>query len=102
MENIIEINNIVKEFKHKKGIVRALDNISFNVKKGEIFGFLGENGAGKSTLISILTSFSIPSSGEASISGHNVVKHGLKARKEFGIVFQGESVDQDLSVEYNL
>lgn len=102
MKNIIEIKNITKEFQHKKGIVKALDNVSFEIKEGEIFGFLGENGAGKSTLISILTSFSRPTFGSATISGFDVVKKGLDARKEFGIVFQGESIDQDLSVEYNL
>ncbi|MEO8185276.1 MAG: ATP-binding cassette domain-containing protein, partial [Deltaproteobacteria bacterium] len=65
---MIQANALTKRF----GAVRALDKVSFEVKRGEVVGFLGPNGAGKSTTMRILTCFISPSSGEAKVSGHDV------------------------------
>ncbi len=69
MENAIEINNVSKEFRQGKKIVRALENINFQIRKGEIFGLLGPNGAGKSTLLNIITNLLTPDNGNVLIFG---------------------------------
>lgn len=97
-ENIIEVKNLVKEFRD----FRAVDNISFQVKKGQIFGFLGPNGAGKSTTIKMLTTLLRPSSGEILIDGKNAVTNPEAVRKDFGIVFQDPSVDDELTAWENM
>jgi ABC-2 type transport system ATP-binding protein len=96
--NIIHVKNLVKKFKD----FTAVDNISFEVKEGEIFAFLGPNGAGKSTTIRMLTTLLKPESGEIMINGHDPVKHKLAARKSFGIVFQDPSLDSDLTALENM
>lgn len=96
--NIIEINNLTRKFDNKN----ALDYISFEVKEGEIFGFLGPNGAGKTTTISILCTLLQPTSGLATISGHNVINDRDQVRSSIGIVFQDPSLDGDLTAEENL
>jgi len=68
MEDIIEVENLTKKFGH----FTAVDNVSFKVKKGEIFGFLGPNGAGKSTTIRMLTTLLRPTSGRARIAGYDL------------------------------
>lgn len=103
-KNIIEIKNITKKFKGK-GIrkkVKALDNVSFNVKQGEIFGFLGKNGSGKSTLIKIVTSMLNTTLGHVYVNGYEATKNKLGSRKQFGIVFQEETLDKNLTVYTNL
>jgi len=82
MENIIEVNNLTKKFKN----FTAVDQVSFNVKKGEIFGFLGPNGAGKSTTIRMLTTLLTPTSGTAKVDGLDITKHQDKVRKKIGLV----------------
>ena len=74
VENIIVVKNLVKKF----GSFVANDNLSFEVKKGEIFGFLGANGAGKTTALRILSGLSCPTSGEVSVAGFDVYKEGEK------------------------
>ena len=74
--NAIEVNSLTKKFSNFK----AIDNISFNVKEGEIFGFLGPNGAGKSTTMMILTTLLKPTSGKALVGGYNVVSDAKKVR----------------------
>lgn len=69
MDNAIEINNISKQFRQGKNIVKALDNVNFQIKNGEIFGLLGPNGAGKTTLLNIITNMLTPDSGNALIFG---------------------------------
>ncbi|HOC77748.1 MAG TPA: ATP-binding cassette domain-containing protein, partial [Methanofastidiosum sp.] len=96
--NIIEINNLTRKFDNKN----AVDDISFEVKEGEIFGFLGPNGAGKTTTISILCTLLQPTSGLATISGHNVINDRDQVRSSIGIVFQDPSLDGDLTAEENL
>jgi len=96
--NIIEVKNLTKKFKD----LTAVDNISFNVKKGEIFAFLGPNGAGKSTTIKILTTLLPPTNGEIEIDGANPVTQQDKVRHSFGIVFQDPSLDDELTAYENL
>ena len=98
MENIIEIKNLNKSF----GDVHAVNNLSFNVKKGEFFAFLGENGAGKSTTISIMSGTLSKDSGSAVINGKNVDDKMAEISKEIGIVFQSSVLDSCLTVKDNL
>jgi ABC-2 type transport system ATP-binding protein len=83
-KTIIEAKDVVKRFDK----IIAVDNISFEVKKGEIFAFLGPNGAGKSTTISMLTTMLRPTSGTLRLNGHDVTRQQDLVRKSFGIVFQ--------------
>ncbi len=97
-ENIIEIKNLTKKFKD----FTAVDDITFDVKKGEIFAFLGPNGAGKTTTIKMLTTLTHPTSGTISINGFDPTKQQEQARASFGIVFQDPSLDDDLTAYENL
>jgi ABC-2 type transport system ATP-binding protein len=94
----IEVNSLTKKF----GDFKAVDNISFHVEEGEIFGFLGPNGAGKSTTMMILTTLLKPTSGYALVGGHNVVSEAKKVRKKIGYVQQEISVDEFLTGRENL
>lgn len=96
--NIIEVKNLVKDF---KGFV-AVNNVTFNVKEGEVFAFLGPNGAGKTTTIKMLTTLLKPTSGEIKINGFDPVKQQDETRHSFGIVFQDPSLDEDLTAEENM
>ena len=98
LNNIIDVKNLSKEFKGFK----AVDNISFSVKEGEIFAFLGPNGAGKTTTIKMLTTLIHPSSGEIRINGFNPLTEKHKARHSFGIVFQDPSLDDELTAYENM
>jgi ABC-2 type transport system ATP-binding protein len=97
-EPIIAVNKLTKKF----GKFTAVDDISFEVGRGEIFAFLGPNGAGKSTTIKMLTTLLQPTSGSVKLAGHNVVKDQAAARKSFGIVFQDPSVDDELTAYENM
>lgn len=94
----IETFSIIKYFKN----IKALDNITINIKKGEFFSILGPNGAGKTTLINILTTLLKPTSGKAYVCGIDVVKNPIEVRKNIGIVFQEPSLDDLLTAEENL
>lgn len=98
MQEIISVKGVTKKFKE----VVAVDNISFEVRAGEIFGFLGPNGAGKSTTIKMLTTLLWPTEGSLFLSGHDVMKDQEAARKVFGIVFQDPSLDDELTAYENL
>jgi ABC-2 type transport system ATP-binding protein len=98
MDNIIEIKNLTKKFKD----FTAVDDISFNVKKGEIFAFLGPNGAGKTTTIKMLTTLTNPTSGKILINGFDPTKQQHEARASFGIVFQDPSLDDELTAYENM
>lgn len=76
-QNIIEVKNLSKHF----GAFKAVDDISFEVKEGEIFGFLGANGAGKSTAMKILCGLSLPTSGSVKVCGYDCVKESEKIKK---------------------
>lgn len=98
MSKIIEVKNLVKKF---NGLT-AVDNVSFDVQKSEVFAFLGPNGAGKSTTIKMLTTLLTPTSGEISINGWDPSQTQDKVRKSFGIVFQDPSLDDDLTAMENM
>lgn len=98
MENIIEIKNLCKSF----GEVKAVDNLSFNVKKGELFAFLGVNGAGKSTTINIICSSLLKDSGEIYINGLELEKNTDEIKSKIGVVFQNCVLDKPMSVYDNL
>jgi len=95
---IIEVKNLTKSFKDLK----AVDNISFSIDKGDIFAFLGPNGAGKSTTIKMMTTLLKPSSGDIKIDGHDIFHEKDKVRKSFGIVFQDASLDSELTAYENM
>lgn len=97
-ENAIEINNLTKEF----GDFRAVDNLSLEVKAGEIFGFLGPNGAGKSTTIRMLCTLSQPTSGTAMVSGYDLVKDAAKVRENIGLVAEKMIMYDSLTAAENL
>ena len=98
MENIIEINNLYKSYND----VHAVNNLSFRVKKGELFAFLGVNGAGKSTTISIMCGTLTKDSGEVLINGKNIDHQLVDITKELGVVFQNSVLDNNLTVKDNL
>ena len=94
----IKVDSLTKEF----GGFKAVDNISFQVEEGEIFGFLGPNGAGKSTTMMILTTLLKPTSGSALVGGHDVMSNAKKVREKIGYVQQEISVDEFLTGRENL
>jgi len=95
---MIEVEHLTKKF----GDFIAVNDISFNVKAGEMFALLGPNGAGKSTTIKMLTTLLKPTSGSLTLNGFDVVKQQDQTRKSFGIVFQDPSVDTDLTAYENM
>ncbi|AKB45506.1 MULTISPECIES: ATP-binding cassette domain-containing protein [Methanosarcina] len=97
-DNVIEVNNL----EHSYGSVKAVNNISFTVKQGEIFSFLGPNGAGKSTVINILTTLRKLQKGEARVNGYDVAKEPNSVRRSIGIVFQMLCLDHEMTVSENL
>jgi ABC-2 type transport system ATP-binding protein len=94
----IEVEHIVKKF----GDFTAVDDVSFSVKEGEIFGLLGPNGAGKSTLIRMMTTLIPITSGKARIGGHDVAKEPNAARRMIGVIPQALTSDLDLTIEENM
>ena len=95
---MIRVQHVVKKF----GDFTAVDDISFEVETGEIFAFLGPNGAGKTTTIRMLTTLLQPTSGTLELNGLNPTVQKEEARKQFGIVFQDPSLDQDLTAWENM
>src|SRR5215204_2591247 len=95
---MIKVENLSKKF----GEVSAVDDISFEVDKGEIFAFLGPNGAGKTTTIKMLTTLLKPTSGKIEIDGLDPTTRSHEVRKRFGIVFQDPSLDQELTANENM
>ena len=95
---MIRITNLVKKY----GEVSAVDDISLDVKAGEIFAFLGPNGAGKTTTIKMLTTLLTPTSGSIQIDGLDPIKQSTEVRRRFGIVFQDPSLDQELTAYENM
>jgi ABC-2 type transport system ATP-binding protein len=89
---------VVENLEHRYGEFRAVDNISFSVKKGEIFSFLGPNGAGKSTAINVLITLLSLQKGRAMVAGYDVTKDPQKVRESIGIVFQDITLDRDMTV----
>lgn len=94
--NVIEVNNLSKSY----GDIKAVDNISFNVNKGELFAFLGVNGAGKSTTINMICNITKPDSGTIKICESDL--SSKESKKAIGVVFQGSVLDDKLTVLENL
>jgi len=97
MDSII-VDKLTKKF----GNFTAVNNISFSVRKGEIFAFLGPNGAGKTTTIKILTTLLSPTSGNVKLNGYSPITEEDKVRHSFGIVFQDPSLDDELTAYENM
>src|SRR5690242_2186828 len=95
---MIRVENLVKRF----GEFTAVDHISFEVGRGEIFAFLGPNGAGKTTTIKILTTLLQPTSGSFEVDGLDPRAHAHEVRRRFGIVFQDPSLDGDMTASENM
>jgi ABC-2 type transport system ATP-binding protein len=95
---IIRTKNLTKRFGH----FTAVDAISFDVKKGEIFGFLGANGAGKTTAMRMLCGLSIPTAGEGTVAGYDVYKQTEKIKKNIGYMSQKFSLYEDLTIKENI
>ncbi len=98
MENVIKVEGLCKEF----GEVKAVKKIDFEVKKGELFGFLGVNGAGKSTTINMLCTVLKPTIGDAYVCGMQLGKKDEEIRKKIGVVYQNNCLDERLTVKENL
>jgi len=96
----VELHNIVKTY--NKGQIKAVNDVSFTVNKGELFGLIGADGAGKTSLFRILTTLLLPDSGTASVNGFDVVKDYKTIRKNIGYMPGRFSLYPDLSVEENL
>ena len=98
MEKVIIAENLTKKF----GSFTAVDHISFEVEKGEIFGFLGANGAGKTTAMRMLSGLSIPTSGKGMVAGFDIAKQPEKVKKNIGYMSQKFSLYDDLMVWENI
>jgi len=92
---MIEINNLTKRY----GNFLAVDNISFNVKKGKILGFLGPNGAGKTTTMRIITGFMPPTEGNVLVSGYDVIKEPLLTKSKIGYLPETPPLYMDMTVD---
>ncbi len=98
MTSILETKNLVKKYND----LTAVNGISFDIQEGEIFSLLGPNGAGKTTTISILSTLFPPTSGEAFIGGHSVVREPMAVRNLIGVVPQELALYDDLTARENL
>jgi ABC-2 type transport system ATP-binding protein len=96
--HLIRVEHLVKRF----GELTAVDDVSFEVQRGEVFAFLGPNGAGKTTTIKMLTTLLKPTSGKVELDGLDPVVERDKVRQRFGVVFQDPSLDQDLTAWENM
>ena len=96
--DIIQVKGLKKYF----GDVKAVDDISFAVRQGELFGFLGVNGAGKSTTINMLCTLFAPTDGDIEICGYKMKKDAAKIRERIGVVWQNNCLDEKLTVKENL
>jgi ABC-2 type transport system ATP-binding protein len=94
----IDVRNLTKKF----GNITAVDNISFSVKRGETFAFLGPNGAGKTTTIKMLTTLLHPTTGTMLVNGYDPITNQDAVRRSFGIVFQDQSLDEELTAYENM
>jgi len=94
----LSVSNLNKSFDSLK----AVDNITISVEKGTIFAFLGPNGAGKSTSIKMFTTLLQPDSGSIMLEGIDVLKQQNKARRQFAVVFQDQSIDEELTAYENM
>jgi ABC-type multidrug transport system ATPase subunit len=98
----VTVNNISKTYGKKKNIVQALEDISFDVKRGELFGIIGPDGAGKTSLFRVLTTLLLPDGGHATVDGYDVVKDYKQIRNRVGYMPGRFSLYQDLTVQENM
>ncbi|MEW6196061.1 MAG: ABC transporter ATP-binding protein [Bacteroidota bacterium] len=98
----VELKNIVKTYSTKKSVVTAVDNVSFSVDEGELFGLIGPDGSGKTSIFRILTTLLLPDSGSAAVLGHDVTQDWKEIRNIVGYMPGRFSLYQDLTVEENL
>ncbi len=98
MNKVIKISNLTKKF----GNFTAVDHISFDVCRGEIFGFLGANGAGKTTAMQMLCGISKPTSGKGTVAGYDILKENEKIKRNIGYMSQKFSLYEDLKVWENI
>ena len=105
-DTAIRVENLVKVFRSRRGrdraAVRAVDDLSFSVARGTVFGLLGPNGAGKTTTLRILTTIVRPTAGRASVLDHDVVREPLDVRRQIVVVIQEQAAELLLSVRDNL
>jgi len=97
-DQVVQVDEISKHFGDKI----AVDRVSFDIARSEVFGFLGPNGAGKTTTIKMLTTLLPPTSGRATVLGHDLRTEGRKIRAQIGVVQQQDSFDQGLNVETSM
>jgi ABC-2 type transport system ATP-binding protein len=97
-DKVITADQLTKQF----GSFTAVDAISFDVQKGEIFGFLGANGAGKTTAMRMLSGLSLPTSGKATVAGFDVYKQNEKIKRNIGYMSQKFSLYEDLTIKENI
>ena len=97
---ILQVERLTKRY--RKSSVDALDGVSLEVYEGQLFALLGPNGAGKTTLLSILTTTLSPTSGRATVDGHDLAREAAAIRRKVGIIFQQPSLDLNLTVEENV
>ena len=97
-ENVIQVENLTKMF----GDFTAVNNISFEVGRGEVFGFLGANGAGKTTAMKMLIGISKPTHGKATVAGYDVLTHAEKVKRNIGYMSQRFSLYNDLTIKENI
>ena len=95
MDAVIKVDHLTKKF----GVFTAVDSISFEVQKGEIFGFLGANGAGKTTAMRMLCGLLTPTSGKASVAGFDISTETEKVKRHLGYMSQKFSLYEDLTVK---
>src|SRR3954454_21099156 len=93
-ELMIQVQNLTKDY----GTFRAVDGVTFNVRKGEVLGFLGPNGAGKSTTMKMLTCFLAPTGGVAPVAGHDVYSDSLAVRRHLGYLPEDTPLYRDMTV----
>jgi ABC-2 type transport system ATP-binding protein len=104
VEVALAVKDLVKVYpgRNHQPAVRAVDGMTFEVRRGEIFGLLGPNGAGKTTILKILTTLLAPTSGRAEVLGHDVEAHPLQVRRAIAVVLQESAVEMFLTVRDNL
>src|SRR5438093_12527246 len=98
----VEVNNLSKNYDTKKAIVNAVQGVSFEVAKGELFGIIGPDGAGKTSLFRMLTTLLLPDGGNATVDGSDIVNDYKVIRQKVGYMPGRFSLYQDLTVEENL
>jgi ABC-2 type transport system ATP-binding protein len=102
-QSAIVVQNLVKTFvRRRQAPIRAVDGLTFSVRRGSIFGLLGPNGAGKTTTLRVLTTLTKPTEGDVSVEGFDVLKHPLEVRRRISVVVQENAAELFLSVRDNL